>query len=181
MTSYIENGEKVLSVRVYRFIPDTEVAKRYNVDVKEIRRLYMDNQERFPERYCIMRSKDPADEIGKQDNLSETQEKTDPEALYFTDKGANMMATLLKSKEALQRVVTLVESYEKATEWATLLLEDLKGGREKDGDKENEDKNYMRITVLFQELCEVLFPDKRIDDFLGTKEDEAKTEVFGES
>ena len=112
----IENlKELIIEIREQSVLLDSTVAEIYGVEVKRINEAVKNNPEKFPAGYVI--------ELEKTDwNLLKSKFSTSikggkvklPSA--FTEKGLYMLATILKSPQATQATISIVETFSKIRE-----------------------------------------------------------------
>ena len=114
LISFSDIESKIVEIRQQHVILDTDVAKFYGVETKHINQAVKNNPQKFPEGYVIifdhnewdlMKSKfltslNPSPRGGKV--------KT-PNA--FTEKGLYMLATILKSEQATETTIAIIEAY----------------------------------------------------------------------
>ena len=116
MTNILEVENKIITLRDQQVILDSDVAELYGVQTKEINQAVRNNPEKFPEGYIwelteeerlFLRSK-----ILTLKNPGRGQHsKYPPKA--FTEKGLYMLATILKSSQAVETTIAIVEAYAK--------------------------------------------------------------------
>jgi len=158
MKKYIDSENGYISVKAYKLIPDVEVARSLGVDVKEVQRVVLDNPKRFPPPYCMR----PCD-IANSQLVSDAEPPK--EGLFFTDKGKTMLATVLDSEAALKQSFAMVEAYEIAAEYVSTITKFSKEEAEKSIDKEEQERRFRLTSMLFFDLCDTIFPEKRQKDF----------------
>ena len=129
---------------------DSDLAKLYHVETKRINEAVKNNPEKFPERYIFRLSEE------EYNNLKSKFSTSSFENIYggsrkghtaFTEQGVYMLATILKSKEAIQVSINIMDTFVKMRHYINytksflphkiLLLED------------KVDNNTKRINELF--------------------------------
>ncbi|MDR1739799.1 MAG: ORF6N domain-containing protein [Bacteroidales bacterium] len=112
-----EVQNKIISLREQQIILDSDVAKLYGVETKEINQAVKNNPEKFPDGYILsldgeewknLKSKFLTSSWGGKNKL--------PKA--FTERGLYMLATILKSERATQTTIAIVEAFAKLREVA---------------------------------------------------------------
>ncbi|MFH0948152.1 MAG: ORF6N domain-containing protein [Elusimicrobiota bacterium] len=108
----IEIENKIIEVREQKVILDTDVAKLYDVETKEINQAVTNNPDKFPEDYIFELTKDEKTEVVKIfDHLSKIKFSPHlPKA--FTEKGLYMLATIsFRQKDKRQFWCKLIERF----------------------------------------------------------------------
>jgi len=109
----IEN--KILNIRNQNVILDSDVAKLYGVETREINQAIKNNTDKFPAGYIFELDKSEKQEVIKIfDNPKIKFSPTSPTA--FTEKGLYMLATILKSKQATETTIEIIETFAKMRE-----------------------------------------------------------------
>ena len=107
----VEN--KIITIRNMKVIIDSDVAELYGVQTKEINQAIRNNPEKFPEDYIIELTKVEKTELVKKfDHLNKLKFSSAlPKA--FTEKGLYMLATILKSPQATQTTISIIDTFAK--------------------------------------------------------------------
>lgn len=126
MTNIIEVENRIITLRNQQVILDSDVAELYGVQTKEINQAVRNNPEKFPEGYIW--------ELTKEENLflrskiltlknpgRGQHSKYPPKA--FTEKGLYMLATILKSSQAVETTIAIVEAYAKLKELSRVIID----------------------------------------------------------
>jgi len=103
---------KIIIVREQKVILDRDVAEIYGVETKRINEAVKNNPERFPSGYVF--------EIDKNEGRGQ-HVKYMPKV--FTEKGLYMLATILKSKIAIQTSIAIIETFAKVKELSNTINE----------------------------------------------------------
>jgi phage regulator Rha-like protein len=111
--------KKIITIRNKPVIIDSDVAKLYGIETKDINRAVKNNPEKFPEGYIFELSDDEHKSLRSKiftlnKNGRGQHTKYLPKA--FTEKGLYMLATILKSKKAIQTTIAIVETFAKFRE-----------------------------------------------------------------
>ncbi|MGJ7025638.1 ORF6N domain-containing protein [Petrimonas sulfuriphila] len=113
----IEN--KILTIREQKVILDSDVAELYGVETKRINEAVKNNPDKFPEGYILYLSMDEANslrsKISTLKNLGRGEHfKYSPKA--FSERGLYMLATILKSPQATETTIAIIETFAKVRE-----------------------------------------------------------------
>ena len=154
---------KILSLRGEQVILDADVAELYGVETREINQAVRNNPDKFPPGYIMELSKEEKSEVIKNfDNLSNMKfSPVLPKA--FTEKGLYMLATILKSPQAVNATFAIIETF------ATVrrLRQELRALHEEaDGERQQS-----KIQLLGEMLANIVMPD------LETSESESSLEI----
>jgi hypothetical protein len=116
----LENIESlILEIRGQKIILDSDVAKIYGVETKRINEAVKNNPDKFPDEYIFELSKKEWEALkSKFSTLKHSgrgqHSKYLPSA--FTEKGLYMLATILKSKQAVKATIAIIETFAKVRE-----------------------------------------------------------------
>ena len=103
----------VLEVRGTLVILDSDVAAFYGVETKHVNQAVRNNPDKFPEGYVISVAKEETNELVKNfDRFNNLKHSTVP-VKAFTEKGLYMLATILKSPQATQTTLAIIEAFAK--------------------------------------------------------------------
>jgi hypothetical protein len=106
--------EKVIvSVRGQNVIIDSDVAKIYGVETKEVNQAVRNNPDKFPSCYIIEADKG---ELVKNFDRFKNMKHSTSQPKAFTEKGLYMLATILKSKKANAATIAIIEAFAKLRE-----------------------------------------------------------------
>jgi len=109
--------DKIMRVRRKQVLLDHHVAELYGVPTREVNRAVKNNPEKFLKGYVIeLNSKELSALRWKNSTANATKRRTPPKA--FTEKGLYMLATILKSKQATQAALQIVETFAKVREFS---------------------------------------------------------------
>jgi len=114
----IDVDSKIIEIRGTKVLLDSDVASLYGVETKRVNEAVGNNQDKFPKGYVIslkdnelrgLRSKFSTANV-KIDNKSRVPPKV------FTEKGLYMLATILKSPQATETTLAIIETFTKIRE-----------------------------------------------------------------
>jgi hypothetical protein len=109
--SIVHVERRIIEVRGVKVILDVDLAELYNVQTKRLNEQVKRNRDRFPEKYMFQLTVlEKQEVVAKCDHLQRL--KFSPVLPYaFTEHGTVMMATVLKSKVAVQASLLVVEAF----------------------------------------------------------------------
>ena len=111
--------DKIVRVRRKEVMLDFHVAELYGVPTREVNRAVKNNPEKFLKGYIIeLNNRELSGLRWKNSTANAAKRRTLPKA--FTEKGLYMLATILKSKEATQATLQIVETFAKVREFGKL-------------------------------------------------------------
>ena len=102
---------KLISINDSLVLLDKDVAKLYDIEPKKLRQQLKRNIEKFPKDYAFQLS-DSQFEIMVSQNVTPSKKEFGGSIPYvFTEKGLYMVATILKSKNALHATFAIIETF----------------------------------------------------------------------
>jgi hypothetical protein len=112
----IENLEEfIIEIKGQKVLLDADVAAIYGVETKRVNEAVKNNPDKFPQGYMF-----ELDEVEFSDLRSKISTakfaKTRVVPKAFTEKGLYMLATILKSQQATQATISIVETFSKIRE-----------------------------------------------------------------
>ena len=120
----LENVEsKIITLRNQQVILDCDVAELYGVQTKRINEAVNNNPEKFPNGYVLRLNEKEKDELVENFDRFNSQKHSSATLKAFTEKGLYMLATILKSPQAVQTTIAIVEAYAKLRELARVVVE----------------------------------------------------------
>ena len=106
----------IYTIRGKQVMLDSDVARLYQYETKNINKAMKRNIERFPEDFCFQLTKKEIDEMwfqfgttSKNDNLKYRSEKYLPYA--YTEQGISMLAGVLKNDIAIQVSISIIRAF----------------------------------------------------------------------
>ncbi|MGB0254795.1 MAG: ORF6N domain-containing protein [Flavobacteriaceae bacterium] len=105
--------KNLITIQGQKVLIDRDVAALYGVETKEVNQAIKNNPDKFPKGYVLVLSiKEKSELVKNFDHLQPLKyAKTNPKA--FTEKGLYMLATILKSKQATQTTLLIIETFAK--------------------------------------------------------------------
>lgn len=122
MTNIIEVENKIITLRDQQVILDSDVAELYGVQTKEINQAVRNNPEKFPRGYIFQLENQEFKDL-RSKFLTTKYQKTRQLPKAFTEKGLYMLATILKSPQAVETTIAIVEAYAKLKELSRVMTQ----------------------------------------------------------
>lgn len=148
--------DRIIEINNMPVIIDSDIAEIYGVKTKQINQAVKMNPEKFPPGYIIELTKSQKNELVKNidqfDNLKHS--KTTPKA--FTEKGLYMLATILKSKQATQTTISIIETFTK--------IRNLKRNIQKASEAKNEEDKNTFLQKSGELIAEMLDNDLDVNE-----------------
>ncbi len=119
----IENFEEfIIEIKGQKVLLDADVAAIYGVETKRVNEAVKNNPDKFPDGYILELDKNEWDSLKSKFSTSMRGGKVKlPSA--FTEKGLYMLATILKSQQATQATISIVETCSKIRELSRKIKE----------------------------------------------------------
>jgi len=147
----IENlKEFIIEIRGQRVLLDSDVAKIYGVETRDINKAVTNNSDKFPVGYIIELSKPEKDELVENFHRFEKLKHSTVNPKAFAEKGLYMLATILKSPQATQATISIVETFSKLRELSRSIKE-LSVVQDKAEQKSLMQKSGELITEIFDD------------------------------
>lgn len=103
--------ESIVVIRDMPVIADADVAKLYGVETKRVNEAVRNNPDKFPEDYMFVLSTVESDVLRSKISTTKVSSKSRTLPKVFTEKGLYMLATILKSKSALNVTFAIIETF----------------------------------------------------------------------
>jgi len=109
----LENIEdKIITIRKQQVLLDSDVAEMYGVETRDINKSVKNNPDKFPDSYILELSKEELEDLRWKNSTAKlAKTRINPKA--FTEKGLYMLATILKSKQAVQTTLAIIDTFHK--------------------------------------------------------------------
>ena len=114
---------KIITIRDENVILDVDVADLYGVRTMHINQAVKNNPDKFPEWYIFQVSNQDVDNLLSKNLIANVSPKTRFLPKAFTEKGLYMLATILKSPQATQTTLAIVEAFAKMREVSRSVVE----------------------------------------------------------
>ena len=123
MSNIEEVNEKIITLRGQQVIVDADVAQLYGVETRDINKAVRNNPNKFPEGYIIELTAEEKSEVVENFHHLMDLKFSPHYPKAFTEKGLYMLATILKSPQAVETTIAIVEAYAKLRELSHVLME----------------------------------------------------------
>ncbi|MFM9944680.1 MAG: ORF6N domain-containing protein [Bacteroidia bacterium] len=126
--------DKIIFIHNQQVILDSDVAKLYGVETKEINQAVKNNPDKFPEGYILITPDTVKTELVKNFDRFNKLKHSSILPNAFTEKGLYMLATILKSPTATQTTIAILETFAKVrllSQTITELSENPEGTKQK--------------------------------------------------
>ena len=153
---------KIIKLRNQPIIIDSDVAELYGVQTKEVNQAVKNNPHKFPEGYIFEISNEEKAEVVKNfDHLQKV--KFRPTLPYaFTEKGLYMLATILKSEQAVNTTIAIIETFAQVRSLKRELVE-----LHQETDKQ---KQAEKMKHFGKVLTDIVMPDMQTSETESTLE-----------
>ena len=154
---------KIIVIREQNVIIDADVASLYGVETKRINEAVRNNPEKFPETYMFQLDPTETEILRSKISSANFSSKSRVMPKVFTEKGLYMLATILKSKMAVNTTFAIIETFAMVRTLKQELVELHK--------EPNKNKQASIMKDFGNVLSEVVMPD------LETTETESSLEI----
>ncbi len=116
--SFSEIENKVILIRDQQVIIDRDVAELYGVETKRVNEAVKNNPDKFPEGYVFNLQDAERQQLVEIFDRFKNLKHSTASPIAFTEKGLYMLATILKSPNATQTTIAIVEAFANLRELA---------------------------------------------------------------
>jgi len=102
----------IIEVRSEKVLLDTDVAELYGVETKRVNEAVRNNPDKFPHDYMFEISEEEFTDLRSKFSTTKFA-KTRVKPKAFTEKGLYMVATILRSKQAIEATFAIIEAFSK--------------------------------------------------------------------
>jgi hypothetical protein len=120
---FSQDENKILTIREQQVILDSDVAVLYGVETKEVNQAIKNNPDKFPEGYIFELQNSEKQKLVKNFDRFNRMKHSSVLPNAFTEKGLYMLATILKSPQATQTTLAIIETFTKLRELARTVTE----------------------------------------------------------
>ena len=113
----------IVYIRNIPVILDADVATLYGVETKRINEAVKNNPDKFPHDYMFSITIDELSDLRSKISTTKISTKSRTLPKVFTEKGLYMLATILKSKKALNVTFAIIETFTKVRNLKRELIE----------------------------------------------------------
>ena len=104
--------DKIIIIRNEQVLLDSDVAEIYGVETKRINEAVKNNPDRFPDGYLLEMTEEESENLKSKFSISSWGGKRYTPKV-FTERGLYMLATILKSEQAVQTTLAIIETFAK--------------------------------------------------------------------
>lgn len=112
----IDVDSKIIEIHGTKVLLDFDVAKLYGVGTKEVNQAVKNNADKFPNGYIITVDSVTKNELVKIFDRFKPLKHSSATVKAFTEKGLYMLATILKSPQATETTLAIIETFAKFRE-----------------------------------------------------------------
>lgn len=109
---------KVLTLRGQQVLLDRDVAELYGVETRRINEAVKNNPDKFPEGYMFTLEEKEKKEVVENFDILNSLKFCRVPPTVFTERGLYMLATILKSKQAVQTTIAIIDTFTKVRQMA---------------------------------------------------------------
>ncbi len=113
IVKFDEVENKIIYVRNQQVILDSDLAKLYGVETRDINKAVKNNPDKFPDGYIIKITKDEKKELVENFHHLNRLKYSSNLPKAFTEKGLYMLATILKNPKATRTTIAIIETFAK--------------------------------------------------------------------
>ena len=106
-----EVRQRIITLRDCQVILDYAVAELYGVETREVNQAVRNNPDKFPDGYVLEIGKQEFADLRSKDLIANISPKSRTLPKAFTEKGLYMLATILKSKQAVNVTFAIIETF----------------------------------------------------------------------
>ena len=107
---------KIVKIRGVNALLDCDIAFLYGVETREVNQAVKNNPDKFPKGYIIDIDKEEKAELIKIFDRFNSLKHSTSSIKAFTEKGLYMLATILKSPQATETTLAIIETFTKIRE-----------------------------------------------------------------
>ena len=113
LTMFTEVQSKIINIRHQNVISDADIAELYGVETKRVNEAVKNNPEKFPDDYMFTLTLEELQDLRSKISFTKVSTKSRTMPKVFTEKGLYMLATILKSKRAIEATFAIIETFTK--------------------------------------------------------------------
>lgn len=163
MNLFKEVQQKILFLRNQEVILDADVAELYGVETKRINEAVKNNTDKFPDGYMFKLTHEELIYLRSKNSTTNISSKSRVLPKAFTEKGLYMLATILKSKQAVNTTFAIIETFATVRQ----LKRELRNLHE----ETNKQQQQSKMQYFGDLLSSIVMPD------LETSETESSLEI----
>lgn len=155
--------QTIIDIRQQYVLLDVDVAELYGVETKRVNEAVRNNPNKFPEGYMFELNKEELNDLRSKNSSTNISPKSRTMPKAFTERGLYMLATILKSKQAVDVTFAIIETFAQVRGLKRELVE-----LHKETDKK---KQLSKMQHFGEVLSDIVMPD------LETSETESTLEI----
>ncbi|WP_278583703.1 ORF6N domain-containing protein [Coprobacter fastidiosus] len=152
----------IVIIRDMPVIADADVANLYGVETKRVNEAVRNNPDKFPEDYMFVLSSEESAVLRSKFSSTKLSSKSRVLPKVFTEKGLYMLATILKSRSALNVTFAIIETF---TQVRNLKRELIDLHKETDSEKQT-----AKMRHFGKVLSDIVMPDLETSETESTLE-----------
>ena len=152
----------IVVIRDMPVIADADVANLYGVETKRVNEAVRNNPDKFPEDYMFVLSSEESAVLRSKFSSTKLSSKSRVLPKVFTEKGLYMLATILKSRSALNVTFAIIETFSQVRNLKRELID-----LHKETDSE---KQTAKMRHFGKVLSDIVMPDLETSETESTLE-----------
>jgi phage regulator Rha-like protein len=116
LISYDQVKSKIIEIRNQNVILDSDVAELYGVETKDINKAVKNNPDKFPQGYIFVLSSNEKFELVENFHRFNMLKHSTVLPKAFAERGLYMIATILKSQQAVETTIAIIDTFAKIKE-----------------------------------------------------------------
>lgn len=120
MDKLVQIKNLIYEIRGFRVMLDSDLAMLYEVETKVLNRAVKRNIERFPEHFMFQLTKEEFEALKVRCQIVTSPKGGGRQYLpyVFTEQGVAMLSSVLRSKQAIQTNIQIMDTFVKMHQWA---------------------------------------------------------------
>ena len=118
IVKYEQVRDAIITLRGQQVILDADVARLYGVETRRVNEAIRNNPDKFPEGFLIRLTNSEKQEVVENFDHLQSIKFSPVNPTAFTEKGLYMLATILKSPQAVQTTIAIIETFTQLREIA---------------------------------------------------------------
>ena len=155
-------GNIIIVIRNQPVILDVDVARLYGVETKRINEAVRNNPSKFPDGYMFVLNSEELHDLRSKFSTTKISPKSRTLPKVFTERGLYMLATILKSRTAIDVTFAIIETFATVREIKRELID-----LHKETDKNKQVEKMHRFGDL---VSEIVMPDLEVSETESTLE-----------
>ncbi|MFA6409737.1 MAG: ORF6N domain-containing protein [Gammaproteobacteria bacterium] len=116
LITYDQVQSKIIEIRNQKVILDTDVAELYGVETRDINKAVKNNPDKFPNNYILTLNPNEKMELVENFHRLNPLKHSTYLPKAFTERGLYMLATILKSPQAIATTIAIIDTFAKIKE-----------------------------------------------------------------